>query len=73
MSAYADGIWAFIGDKRVYTKIKKSGWDYSVLWALWGLGDSGILAAGLGLWKGVCGGRGVDRFCLTAAGVWIVL
>ncbi len=42
-----------------------------MLWALWGLGDSRILAAGLGLWKGVCGGRGVDRFCLTAAGVWI--
>ncbi|MDE7431128.1 MAG: hypothetical protein K2N34_04335 [Lachnospiraceae bacterium] len=37
-----------------------------------GIGDSGIFAAGLGLWKGECGGRGMDRFCLTVAGVWIV-
>ena len=36
------------------------------------MGDSGILVAGLGVWKGVCSGRGVDVFYLTAAGVWIV-
>ena len=68
-SIYVDGRLAFIKDKKGIYKDKR---EWMGLWRIMGgVGIGGFWDFGsrIGRWRVVCGGKGVDGFCLTAAGL----